>query len=283
MKLAVAQINSALGDFEKNVKHHIKFCNEAIKNKCDLILFPELSLTGYSLKDINFDIAINPYKSDRLDELKKKSNEISIICGFVEEDENFGLYNSSAFISEGKVFFTHKKIYPPTYGIFEEFRYFSKGKVCKAFDSKFGRNGILICEDLWHITLPYVMAMDGAKIIFGLAASPTRLATDTDKFNNYVINSEHHKTFARLLSLYFIFCNRVGFEDGVNFWGGSEIIDPFGNVIVSGKLFEEDLLISDIDLNEIRRARHLARHFLDENIDITLSNLKNIGGKNISS
>lgn len=280
MKIAVAQINSILGDVEKNIAHHIKFCDEAIKNNCDLILFPELSLTGYSLKDINFEVAINPYKSKKFDVLKKKSKEISIICGFVEEDENYGVYNSSAFISEGKITFTHKKIYPPTYGIFEEYRYFSKGKECKAFDSKFGRIGILICEDLWHISLPYMLAMDGAKVIFGIAASPTRLAADTKEFNNYVINSEQHKAFARLLSVYIVFCNRVGFEDGVNFWGGSEIIDPFGNVIATGKLFEEDLIIAELNLEEEKRARHLARHFIDENIDLTISNLKKIKKRN---
>ena len=103
-----------------------------------------------------------------------------------------------------------------------------------------------------------------------------------DKFNNYVINSEHHRTFARLLSVYFVFCNRVGFEDGVNFWGGSEIIDPFGNVIAEGKLFEEDLLFAVIDMEEVKRARRLARHFLDENIDFTINNMNKIQKGKIS-
>jgi len=276
MKIAVAQIHSVLGNIGKNIKHHIEFCDEAIKNKCDLIVFPELSLTGYSLKDINYDIALNPYKSDKLDELKKKSRDISIICGFVEEDDNFGIYNSAAFLSDNKVQFTHKKIYPPTYGIFEEYRYFSKGTVCSSYDTKIGRIGLLVCEDMWHMSLPYTLAADGAKIIFGIAASPTRLTADTDKFRNYEINSEHHKTYSRLLSLYFIFCNRVGFEDGINFWGGSEIVDPFGNIITAGKLFEEDLIYADINLQEVRRARHQARHFLDEDLNNTIDNLMKI-------
>ncbi len=138
------------------------------------------------------------------------------------------------------------------------------------------KSGLLICEDIWHISLPYILAMDGAKIIYGLAASPTRLSVRSKEFRNYEINSEHHKTFARLLSVYFVFANRIGYEDGVNFWGGSEIVDPFGNVLAKGKLFEEDLLFADIDMNKVKEARHQARHFLDEDIDNTIYNLNKI-------
>lgn len=276
MKIAAAQITSVLGDAEKNIEHHLKYCDEAIKNKADLIVFPELSLTGYSLKDLNFTIAVNTSKTKLLDKLKEKSKKISIICGLAEEDENFAIYNSGIFISEGEIKFSHRKIYPPTYGMFEEFRYFSRGNECKAHDTKFGKIGLLVCEDMWHLSLPYTVAMDGAQIITGIASSPTRLAVNTDKFRNYEINSEHHRTYARILSTYFVFSNRVGFEDGINFWGGSEIVDPFGNVLSAAKLFEEDMIYADINFEEVRRARHQARHFLDEDIDLTVRNLLKI-------
>lgn len=276
MKIAAAQITSVLGDAEKNIEHHLKYCDEAIKNKADLIVFPELSLTGYSLKDLNFTIAVNTSKTKLLDKLKEKSKKISIICGLAEEDENFAIYNSGIFISEGEIMFSHRKIYPPTYGMFEEFRYFSRGNECKAHDTKFGKIGLLVCEDMWHLSLPYTVAMDGAQIITGIASSPTRLAVNTDKFRNYEINSEHHRTYARILSTYFVFSNRVGFEDGINFWGGSEIVDPFGNVLSAAKLFEEDMIYADINFEEVRRARHQARHFLDEDIDLTVRNLLKI-------
>lgn len=276
MKIAVAQISSHLGDLERNIGRHIEYCKKAIAAKCDIIVFPELSLTGYSLKDINYEISINPSYSKKLDGLKKISKDISIICGFVEEDEHYNVFNSAAFISDGEIQKTQRKIYPPTYGIFEEFRYFSKGKEISAFDTKFGKIGMLICEDMWHMSLPYLLAVGGAKIMFGIAASPTRLGVDTDKFRNYEINSEQHRAFARLLSVYFVFCNRTGFEDGVNFWGGSEIIDPFGNVIEKGKIIEEDLFFADIDTNNIKRARHQARHFLDEDRDFLIKSLKEL-------
>lgn len=276
MKVAVAQTTAVLGDIQKNIEHHIEFCDKAIKNKADLIVFPELSLTGYSLKDLNYVLSMNLKETKLLDRLKTKSKKISIICGLAEEDENFAIYNSGIFISDGEIKFSHRKIYPPTYGLFEELRYFSKGNECKAHETKLGKIGLLVCEDLWHISLPYTVAMDGAQIIVGIAVSPTRLAINSEEFKNYEINSQQHCAYARLLSSYMIFSNRVGYEDGVNFWGGSEVIDPFGNVIAAAKLFDEDMIYADIDIEEIRRARHQARHFLDEDLDLTIRNLKKI-------
>ncbi len=276
MKIALAQINSILGNLDKNIQIHINYCEEAISKGADVIVFPELSLTGYSLKDLNFEVAINTSLSSKFEKLKELSSKTDIVLGFAEESDSYAIYNSSAYISEGNIIHTHRKVYPPTYTIFEELRYFSAGKKCDVFESKFGKTGMLVCEDMWHLSLPYTQAMKGAKIIFGIAASPTRMGINSQGFKNYEINSEQHRTFARLLSLYFVFTNRVGYEDGVNFWGGSEIIDPFGNIVVAGKLFEEELIIADIDMNEVRRARQTARHFLDENPDLTLKNLKDI-------
>jgi predicted amidohydrolase len=276
MKIALAQINSILGNLDKNIEIHINYCEEAISKNAEVIVFPELSLTGYSLKDLNLEVALNTSLTSKLDKLKKLSSKIDIVCGFVEESDSYALYNSSAYFSEGKIVHTHQKIYPPTYTLFEEFRYFSAGKTVNTFDSKFGKAGMLVCEDMWHLSLPYTLAMKGAKIIYGIAASPTRMGINTAHFKNYEINSEQHKTFSRLLSLYFVFTNRVGYEDGVNFWGGSEIIDPFGNVIAAGKIFDEELIFAEIDLKEVRRARLSARHFNDENLDLTINNLLDI-------
>lgn len=276
MKIAVAQVTSVIGDISKNVKHHLEFCDEAISKNAELIVFPELSLTGYSLKDLNYPISVNIDQTKLLDELKEKSRKISIVCGLAEEDKNFSIFNSAVFISDGKIKFVHRKVYPPTYGLFEEFRYFSRGKSCRACETKFGKIGLLVCEDLWHLSLPYTLAMDGAQTIIGIAASPTRLAANRDEFRNYDINSEQHKAYARILSSYLVFSNKVGFEDGINFWGGSEIVNPFGNVIAVAKLFDEDMIYGEIDVEEVKRARQQARHFLDEDLDLTLKNLKKV-------
>ncbi len=268
-KVSCAQISPALGDIEKNIKLHLKYIDKAIAKKADMVVFPELSLTGYSVKDLNLELALNPYTSPLLKPLKEKSKKITIVCGGIEEDENFGIYNSAFYIEDGAVKFTHKKVYPPDYGMFEEIRYFSRGKEADVHDTKFGKLGLLVCEDLWHMSLPLLQALKGAKIIIGIAVSPTRLALNSKSkvLKNYEINSEQHKAYARLLSLYLVFCNRVGYEDGVNFWGGSEIVDPFGTVDKVAKFFDEDLITSEINMNSVKRARQLARHFLDEDVN----------------
>jgi predicted amidohydrolase len=276
--IAVAQIDCVLGDLKRNIEKHIHYIELAIKEGAKLILFPELSLTGYTLRDINIDVAVNPFKSNVFDDLKKLSREIIIIAGGVEEGENFGIYNSAFVFEDGQIKYVHRKIYPPTYGMFEELRYFSRGDKVRAFDTKIGRIGVLICEDLWHISLPYILAVDGAMMIAGLAASPTRISGASEELTNYKINSEHHKTYARLLSIYLLFSNRVGYEDGVNFWGGSEVVDSDGEVVAVAKLFDEDLIFAEIDYNTIKRSRQFSRHFIDEDPYLFERELKRILG-----
>ena len=162
-KVSVAQISPVLGDIERNIKIHLKYIDKAIAKKADMVVFPELSLTGYSVKDLNMELALNPFTSKLLEPLRQRSKKISIVCGGIEEDENFGIYNSAFYFEGGKTLFTHKKVYPPDYGMFEEIRYFSKGKQADVHDTKFGKLGVLVCEDLWHMSLPLLQALKGAK------------------------------------------------------------------------------------------------------------------------
>jgi predicted amidohydrolase len=164
--------------------------------------------------------------------------------------------------------------------MFEEGRYFSRGHSVAAFDSKLGRFGLLICEDLWHLSLPYILAYDGAEVIIALTASPSRLGTQSSEMETARVNHEQHKTYGRLLSSYIVFCNRVGFEDGVNFWGGSSVVNPGGQMISTGKLFQEDLLLADIDALEVQRSRRFSRHFLDEDLELVQKSLARLRGNN---
>ncbi|MGA9407937.1 MAG: nitrilase-related carbon-nitrogen hydrolase [Bacteroidota bacterium] len=276
MKVAVAQVDAAVGNMEKNIKRHIVFIKKAVAKKADIVVFPELSLTGYSVRDLNWDVAVNIAEPASLKELLKLSGSITIIVGGVEERDNFGLYNSAFVFEGGKLYSGHRKIYPPTYGMFEEMRYFSQGKEVRNFASKHGKLGILICEDLWHISLPYILASDGADVLITIAASPTRISGSSENLPSATMNSEHHKAYARLLSSYVVFCNRVGIEDGVNFWGGSEIVDPSGEIIAAAKLFDEDMIYADLNDDAVRRARRLSRHFVDESIDFTIDQLRRV-------
>ena len=298
--LALAQIDNVLGDLKKNTQKHIEYIRRARDGGADLVVFPELSLTGYSVKDSSTDLALrlsglqdarrrdsmrsrDPGRGPRhraaenvLKGIVRESGDISIIMGCIEESADFGIYNSALFIEKRTVASVHRKVYPPTYGMFEEMRYFNSGKRAGAFDTALGRMGVLICADLWHLPLPYLLARDGAQVIIGIAASPTRLSGEAEGLENARINSEQHRAFARLLSTYVVFCNRVGLEDGVNFWGGSEAVGPGGEVLVQAKYFEEDLVFVTIDDNELRRARRFSRHFLDDDPGLVLSELARI-------
>jgi predicted amidohydrolase len=275
--VALAQIDPILGDLSRNVEKHLSLAEQARTAGASLVVFPELSLTGYSLKDLNWDLAINPGEDvPLLRPLVEASRGISIIAGGVEEDSAFGIYNSAFLFEDGHARSVHRKVYPPTYGMFEEMRYFSAGKSVRAFDTKRARVGAIICEDLWHLPLPYLLSHDGAQVIITLVASPTRLGGKEEQLQSSVTYAEHLKTYARLLSVYLVFCNRVGFEDGINFWGGSMVVSPDGEIVASAKLLEEDLILAVIDDEEVRRARRFSRHFIDDNLDIVANELRRI-------
>lgn len=272
-RAAVAQIDSVVGDLDQNIDHHMKVVDRCVREGARLVVFPELSLTGYTLKDLAYEVALDPRGDRRLVDLRKLSKRITIIAGIVESGRDHGIYNSAVCFEDGDVLRIHRKIYPPTYGMFEEGRYFSGGTEVAAFDSKLGRLGMLVCEDFWHLPLPYLLARDGAEVLLSLTASPTRMAGSTDDLTNAVVNHEHHATYARLLSSYVLFSNRVGFEDGVNFWGGSAVFNPSGEKTARAKYFEEDLLLTEITSEEVRRARRFSRHVLDEDPQLVLDTL----------
>jgi predicted amidohydrolase len=274
-RIALVQISSVLGDVERNVDRHVEWGERALERGADAVIFPELSLTGYTLRDLNFECAVG-LDSPMYAPLRKLSKKITIICGAVEQDERGAVYNAALLFEGGEVKHTHRKVYPPTYGIFEEGRYFSSGRAANAFTSdKLGRVGLLVCEDLWHPALPYVLALDGAQLIVTIAASPTRLGSGESQNNhpgepeNYTINREHHAAYARLFGCYIAFVNRVGVEDGVNFWGGSEVVAPSGETVLRGSFFEEDFIVVDIDPEQVRQARQHSRHFLDDDPVLT--------------
>lgn len=276
-KIALAQIDSKLGDLQGNVKKHLVAAENARKLGAELVVFPELSLTGYSIRDMNWDLAVNLDRdTTTVKDLIEMGRHISIIAGGVEEGSSFHLYNTAFLFENGLVQSAHRKTYPPTYGMFEEMRYFSKGNSVRAISSKHGTLGVLICEDLWHVSLPYLLALQGAQVIISLVASPTRLGANEKELEAAAINTENQRAYARLLSSYIVFCNRVGYEDGVNFWGGSQVVGPDGEVLVTAKLFEEDLIVAEIGEHAVRRARRFSRHFLDEDPTLVARELERI-------
>ncbi|MGB2867675.1 MAG: nitrilase-related carbon-nitrogen hydrolase [Bacteroidota bacterium] len=273
---AIAQVDSRVGDLKHNIEHHVEFIDRARRKGADLVMFPELSLTGYSLKDLAWELSVDPKTEPLFKPLRERSKKISIAAGFVESGANHGIYNSAVFFEDGEVKHIHRKTYLPSYGMFEEGRYFSAGKAIRAFTSRLGRIGMLVCEDAWHVSVPYLLALDGAEALLCLTASPTRVAGENPKIGVEVVNQEHHRTYARLLNTYFLFGNRVGFEDGVSFWGGSAIVSPGGAMIAQAKLNKEDLIFGQVDSLEVERARRFSRHFLDERPELVIRTLRRL-------
>lgn len=274
--LALAQTDPVLGDLRANVDRHVAVAARARDNGASLVCFPELSLTGYTVRDMHWDLAVDPVRPpSALRPLLDLSRSVSVIVGGIEDSPDGSIYNAAFLVSGGSIRVVHRKVYPPTYGMFEELRYFSSGDSVRAFDIEQGRIGVLICEDLWHLPLPYLLARDGATVILGLVASPTRLAGSSSLLPAD-INGENHRAYARLLSVYLGFCNRVGFEDGVNFWGGSSVISPAGTPVAIGKSFAEDLVLATINPDDVKRSRRFSRHFLDDDETLLLEELTRI-------
>jgi predicted amidohydrolase len=276
IRVAIAQINPKLGDLPANLALYEEKVNQATKERADFLLFPELSLTGYFLRDTVPSVALT-VNSTEMKLLKRLSRKLPLIAGLVEESADHRFFNAAVYFEGGEIRHVHRKVYLPTYGMFDEQRYFARGDRIRAFNSKFGRIAILICEDLWHPSTIYLAALDGAVAVFCPSSSPLRGIVDgqaQDDNARYweMINRSYTETF----SLFMIYGNRVGFEDGVGFWGGSEIVDPFGQRVTKGKYYEEDFVIGDISLESVRRKRTIAPLLRDEDIDLTINELMRI-------
>jgi predicted amidohydrolase len=278
-KIRVCQIDTVLTNFEENVMKHVELVKQAMDDKISLVVFPELSLTGYNVQDAAQDIAIR-IDDVRLKELKSLSKKISILCGAIELSEDFGVYNAAFFFENSAVRSVHRKIYLPTYGMFEELRYFSAGNKVEAFEStRLGKIGVSICEDNWHISVPYLLAVQGAKLLVSLVASPLRMDGTTGELRVAQTWEMMNRTYANLLSVFVVCANRVGNEDGLSFWGGSEIISPDGQQLAKAPQFEEAHIDADFDLNAVKRARLNSSHFLDEDVRFMQAELERIVSK----
>ena len=155
MKIALSQINTQLGNVPANLERHLSIAQEAEKAGADLLIFPELSLTGYVLQDLASTVAHRPTPEDPVFKpLLKASQKLDMVVGFVEEDIRNRFFIAQAYLSGGKVLHVHRKVYLPTYGLFDEGRFFAWGNLIQAFDTRFGRVGMLICEDFWHASPP---------------------------------------------------------------------------------------------------------------------------------
>ncbi|TMF65969.1 MAG: hypothetical protein E6I20_04975, partial [Chloroflexi bacterium] len=165
------------------------------------------------------------------------------------------------------------KVYLPTYGIFDDGRYFGPGDRFEPFTSAAGTVGVAICEDLWHVSTPYLYAAAGATIVLAPSASPGRGVAEGGDLGTAESCRLMDRFYAQYLTLYVAFVNRVGHEDGIAFWGGSEIVAPDGTVVARAKEFEEELLVGEIDTELVGRERARNPLLRDEREDLVLRNI----------
>lgn len=280
MKIALAQINTKLGDLNANLGKHLDYIKQAKNKAADLIVFPELSLTGYILQDLVPTVVTAPNPSDAIfAPLIQASQDIDIVVGFVEQDPRGRMYIAAAYLAQGNVTHVHRKLYLPTYGMFDEGRFFALGDRVRAFDTRFGRVGLLVCEDFWHASPPYLLWLDGAEVQIYISASPGRGLTQEPQLESARWVEHITQAYASLFTCFVVSTNRVGYEDGINFWGGAHAQDPDGELVVLGPYHEEALTIAELDLNQIQRTRTRLPVLRDERPEIVQKELNRILGK----
>jgi len=275
--IALAQINTKLGVVEANLEKHLTLVKEARASGADLLVFPELSLTGYVLQDLASAVAHRPIPEDPIFRpLLEASRHLDMVVGFVDEDIRNRFYISAAYLSQGQIVHVHHKVYLPTYGLFDEGRFFAWGDSVQAFDTRFGRVGMLICEDFWHASPPYLLWLDGADLFLLTSASPGRGISDQPQLESARWVEHINRAYASLFTSFVAHANRVGYEDGLNFWGGSTVFDPNGDLVAKGPYQEEGLTLAEVDLHQLHRTRARLPLLRDERTSMVMREMGRI-------
>jgi predicted amidohydrolase len=278
IRIAIAQIAPRLGQLDANLARHHELLGEARTAGAELVVFPELGLTGYQLQDLASEVSMR-LDDPRLAELAHETEGLSAIVSFVEESADHRLFIAAALIEDGEIRHVHRKLYLPTYGLFDERRFFAAGDVLRAVPSRLGVGiGIAVCEDFWHLSVPQLLALDGAQILVNVSSSPGRDLAATNEVGLGTATSWRTlmRTYAQLTTSFVVFCNRVGVDESISFWGGSEVIGPNGAALFSAPLYDEGLFTVDIAAGDIRRERIALPLLRDERPELQVRELSRI-------
>jgi NAD+ synthase (glutamine-hydrolysing) len=279
IRVAMAQIAPRLGALEVNLQRHGDRIDEAREAGADLVIFPELGLTGYLLQDLNAEVAMRR-DDPRVLELAAAAGDMSVVVSFVEESSDHKLFIAAALLEGGLVRHVHRKVFLPTYGLFDERRFFAPGSRIRATESEhLGiRLGISVCEDFWHLATPQLLALDGAQVLINVSSSPGR---DVAAINEQGLGTAEswrslNRTYAQLTTSYVIFVNRVGVDESITFWGGSEILAPDGESIFRAPNHDEGLFLAQFEVAEVRRERFATPLLRDERPEVVMRELGHI-------
>lgn len=267
LRVGVAQMRCVLGDVDANLEIVADFVARAQRDGVDVLVFPELALSGYNVGPRFHEAALQA-RSPQAQRLRELSREVALVIGLIEETEDHEFYNSALFLSRGFVRHVHRKIYLPTYRRFDERRYFGSGTLLEAFDTQWSRMAMLVCGDAWHLSLPYLAAHDGADILLVVAASSRQGLTPRISSEESWIRM--NRSYALTLSSFVIFSNRAGREGELDFWGGSHVVGPDGNLLGKAAVDKPDLLACDLDLSVLRQQRMILPFRRDDSLPFTL-------------
>ena len=252
MRVTLAQIDCELGNVGENLRRAGEVLEQARPEGSDMVVFPELSLTGYSLGQVTEDVSLEAVDEEIAGRLGRAGGEMGVVVGFAEAGR-LHTYNSAAYIHGGVLTHVHRKLYLPTYGLFEERKHFSPGQAMRAFETGVGRMAILICNDVWQPALPFLAVQDGARVLIVPSNSSTnRFPGSADMQREW---RDIDRFYARMLQSYVVFVNRIGSEGELEFWGGSHVVDPWGEIVAEAPLNEPAVMTVEIDLAKVRRRR----------------------------
>jgi predicted amidohydrolase len=254
MRIAIAQTDAVLGDIAANAARAEQLIDEATAGGADMVVFPELSLSGFSIGAIADDVSLE-LDDKRLTALGERTSA-GVLVGFPEaQTHGLHTYNSAAYFEGRRLVHVHRKLYLPNYSIFEERKHFLPGQTSRAYPVLGGRHraATLICNDAWQPQLAFLATQDGALIMLVPAASAQ--STFPDHYDSRDYWQGITTFYGRMYQLFVVFVNRVGVEGQLRFWGGSHVVDPWGQIVAECKEHVEQLLLVDIDLSEVRRRR----------------------------
>lgn len=252
MRIAVAQMDSVLGNVEANLERAAAQVSQARADRADLLVFPELSLSGYSVGQVPEDPSIRA-DDPRLAQLAVAAGGMDMVVGFCEDGAGVHTYNSAAYFRAGVLAHVHRKLYLPTYDIFEERKHFSPGQHMRAFDTSHGRSAILTCNDAWQPQVAFIAVQDGARIL--LVPTNSAQSRFPERYDSPTYWRDITTFYGRMFQVYVVFANRVGTEGELTFWGGSHVVDPWGYVVAETGQDVEAQLVADVDLGSVRRRR----------------------------
>ena len=243
----MAQINTIVGDLDGNTAKVLEYMGKAREQQADLVVFPELAIPGYPPEDLLFKPSFIRSNIDKMHEVVAGSRGITVVVGFV--DSQGDIYNAAAVAHDGQLLGVYHKMYLPNYGVFDEDRYFNAGSECPVFVINGIHIGVNICEDIWYALGPAAVQREaGAELIVNINGSPFHAG-------KLGFRERMVATRASDNEVYVSYTNLVGGQDELVFDGGSAVFDQSGEVVARGKQFEEDLVVTDLDMDSVFRHR----------------------------